>query len=214
MKKLALPLLMLFAGLKTHAGVLQVGVTTLEGDILQGAVVYLTPQQKVDFPAPAEVAIMNQINNQFSPHILPIQKGSLVNFPNSDAIKHHVYSFSPARVFEIELYKGLKADPLLFEKTGVVELGCNVHDWMLGYILVVDTPYFAQTDDNGVVTMDLPKGDYKVQMWHPRLQPEDIQYSTVMSLDGPQTLAVKLTAELLPAPGDSIDDFDDEFGDY
>ena len=101
--------------------------------------------------------------------------GTAVIFPNSDNIRHHVYSFSPAKRFELPLYSGVPAEPVVFDKVGFVTLGCNIHDWMIAYIAVLPTPYFQVTRGDGrAVLKDLPAGQYTVQVWHPALkgQPE------------------------------------------
>jgi hypothetical protein len=99
-----------------------------------------------------------------------------VKFPNSDNIRHQVYSFSPTKRFELRLYEGTPSDPVLFEKPGVVVLGCNIHDWMLGYIYVTDDPRFGVTDAQGKLTLEqLPAGSYQATLWHPQvrdLQPQ------------------------------------------
>jgi hypothetical protein len=115
--------------------------------------------------------IVDQINKEFVPYVLPVQVGSSVNFPNRDNIRHHVYSFSPTKTFELPLYSGTPATPILFDKPGVVILGCNIHDWMIGYIYVSESPYFAKTGADGkTVLADLPPGEYVVRTWHPRLE--------------------------------------------
>lgn len=117
-----------------------VSVHTQDNQPMPGAVIYLTSEQPLPPVAEDAVAEMDQIKKQFSPHILVVQKGTEVSFPNSDSIQHHVYSFSPAKTFQLQLYKDQSPEPLPFDQQGKVELGCNVHDWMLGYIYVVDTP--------------------------------------------------------------------------
>ena len=87
-----------------------------------------TPQRE------EEPAIMNQIDKQFAPHVLVVQSGTDISFPNADNLFHHVYSFSPTKQFELKLYKEFTAEPLRFEQAGIVDIGCNIHDWMLGYI--------------------------------------------------------------------------------
>lgn len=177
------------------------------------AVVYLEPTEKQDFPVPEQVSVMDQIESQFVPHILAVQKGSMVSFPNSDSIKHHVYSFSPANVFELKLYKDTKLSPIAFQKSGEVELGCNVHDWMLGYILVVDTPYFAKTDQSGQVTLDAPAGQYTLKVWHPRIQDDQSVLTQTINLDNDQQIKIALKQDLL----EDLVDFNsaqDEFSDY
>ena len=115
--------------------------------------------------APGTVADMAQKNKTFVPTLRVIQTGSLVNFPNFDTVRHHVYSFSAIKTFEIKLYAGTPAEPVLFDKPGTATLGCNIHDRMLGYIHVVDTPYFGVTDANGDLTLDIPKGEHKIRVW-------------------------------------------------
>jgi hypothetical protein len=102
------------------------------------------------------------------PYVTVIQTGTTVTFPNRDPILHHVYSFSPAKPFEIKLYTGKSPVEVVFDKPGVVTLGCNIHDWMIGYIAVVPTPWFAKTDAAGTaIIRDLPPGAYDIQAWHP-----------------------------------------------
>ena len=128
-------------------------------------------------PQKFEVA---QENKRFTPYILPITVGDWVDFPNLDDIKHHIYSFSKPKIFEINLYKGRPPEPVLFDKPGIVTIGCNIHDYMIAYIYVADTPYIGKTDDNGLVTLPLAAGDYQVKIWNPRLSDEDL--SRVMDL--------------------------------
>lgn len=116
-------------------------------------------------------AVMDQQNKEFVPHVLPVLAGTAVTFPNRDNIRHHVYSFSPAKRFELPLYIGTPAAPVVFDKPGVVVLGCNIHDWMVGYVYVLDTPYFGKTGDDGTVRLaDVPPGSYEARVWHPRMR--------------------------------------------
>jgi plastocyanin len=114
-------------------------------------------------------AIMDQRNRQFIPHVLAVQRGTAVTFPNSDMMRHHVYSFSAAKRFELKLYSGLPPQPIVFDTAGEVVLGCNIHDSMIGYIYVVDSPYFAATAAAGLAQLrELPPGRYRVEIWHPQ----------------------------------------------
>lgn len=114
---------------------------------------------------------MDQRGLRFVPFVLPVQTGSVVSFPNSDNVRHHVYSFSAAKRFELRLYAGNHASTVTFDKPGVVTLGCNIHDWMVGYIYVLDTPYFATADAGGVAHLaHVPAGAYAVRLWHPRIE--------------------------------------------
>jgi plastocyanin len=137
------------------------------GKPLADAVVYLVPGTPHERPGKNPVAV-EQIDREFVPYVTVVQVGTTVTFPNRDPILHHVYSFSPAKSFEIKLYTGKSPMEVLFDKAGVVTLGCNIHDWMIGYILVVPTAYFAKVDAQGVARLrDLPAGAYDVHAWHP-----------------------------------------------
>jgi plastocyanin len=118
-------------------------------------------------PGPSQPAVMDQIHKTFIPAVLPITVGSTVHFPNHDQIHHHVYSFSRTKSFELPLYKGEEAPPILFDKAGVVKIGCNIHDWMAAVILVVPTPFYAVTNEAGEFTLSgLPAGTYPLVCWH------------------------------------------------
>jgi plastocyanin len=124
-------------------------------------------------PRPATSAAMDQQDKAFVPHVLPVPAGSAVSFPNRDNIRHHVYSFSPAKRFELPLYIGTPAAPVVFDRPGVVVLGCNIHDWMVGYIVVLTTPHFARTGEDGRARLtDVPAGAYEARVWHPRMRGE------------------------------------------
>ncbi|WP_394558907.1 methylamine utilization protein [Aquipseudomonas alcaligenes] len=138
-----------------------------QGQPLANAVLSLKGAAAPAQPAPG---IMDQREKQFMPTVLAVRSGTAVKFPNSDNIRHHVYSFSPPKRFELRLYKGTPSDPVLFDKPGVVVLGCNIHDWMVGYIYVTDDPWFAVSDAQGRLLIDnLPAGSYEVSLWHLQL---------------------------------------------
>jgi hypothetical protein len=110
---------------------------------------------------------IDQVNREFVPPDTVVQAGTPVEFPNSDNIRHSVYSFSPAKVFTLKLYAGKPSNPVVFDKPGIVVLGCNIHDSMVAWVLVVDTPYFARTDSSGVATLTgLAPGEYQLRAWH------------------------------------------------
>ncbi len=118
-------------------------------------------------------ATIDQKDKEFIPDIIPLATGTAVNFPNHDNLRHHVYSFSDAKKFELPLYMGTPASPVLFDRPGVVVLGCNIHDWMSAYVFVADTPFYSTTDASGRATIgNLPSGEYEVRVWHPRLKAE------------------------------------------
>ena len=149
-------------------------------------------------PSPPGKAMMDQVQKQFVPHVLPVVVGTEVSFPNHDQIHHHVYSFSRTKTFELPLYKGEDADPVVFDRTGAVKVGCNIHDWMSGIILVVPTPYFAMTDESGAfVFRDLPPGKYGILAWHERQKgaPEDVrQEVTAGEATSPLTFTLDVAA--------------------
>ena len=129
------------------AASLQVQLQDSHGQPLANAVVSLNgPQGAPVGPIPA---IMDQVQKQFLPAVLAVRSGTRVSFPNRDDIRHQVYSFSPAKRFELRLYKDTPSEPVLFDKPGLVVLGCNIHDWMVGYIYVTDDPWFAVSDEAG-----------------------------------------------------------------
>lgn len=138
--------------------------------------------------------IMDQKNRQFAPHVLIAQVGDLVSFPNSDNIRHHVYSFSEPKRFEIKLYADKPESPIKFETPGVVALGCNIHDSMLGYILVIDTPYASKTDSKGRASLAVPeKVPSEFFVWHPLLKntAKPLKVSE-FDVNSPQTVVIEI----------------------
>jgi plastocyanin len=149
-------------------------VNETNGKPVPSAVIYVVPlAPNVARPAgtgASRGAVMDQYDKEFVPYVLPVQVGTAVTFPNRDNLKHQVYSFSPAKRFELPLYSGIPAKPMVFDKPGPVVLGCNIHDWMLGHIYVVDTPYFTMTGDDGRWKLsEIPEGEYHLFVWHPRM---------------------------------------------
>jgi plastocyanin len=168
--------LALLLGLKSgHAAEVQVVVKDQHGKPVADAVVLaVAADPKAVARGRAPLDAVDQVDKQFLPYVKAIYVGSKVRFPNKDNIRHQVYSFSPAKTFELPLYAGTEAPPVPFDKPGVVVLGCNIHDWMIGYIYVSETPFFATTTAAGTATLeDLPPGDYLLRIWHPSMgQPE------------------------------------------
>lgn len=134
------------------------------GQPVESAVVTLTPIGRAATVVPID-AVMDQVGSEFTPRVLAVPRGSRVGFPNSDRIRHQVYSFSPAKRFDLPLYSGTPPEPVVFNNAGVVTVGCNIHDWMKGYI-VVDTPHYALSDVDGGTTLEAPPGDYLLTAWH------------------------------------------------
>lgn len=151
---------------------------------------------------------MDQKHREFVSHILAVHAGESVLFPNSDNIKHHIYSFSPANSFEIQLYKDVSPKPILFDKAGIVVLGCNIHDWMVGYVYVSDAPFMTQTNEKGEWSLNLPPDDYTVTLWHPNLdtpnnvQVQQIKITTEKSAPIEQKITLKTTSRTGKPPAD------------
>jgi plastocyanin len=160
-------------------------------------------------------ADMDQRNKEFVPHVLAVHSNTNVTFPNSDNIRHQVYSFSPTKRFELKLYEGIPAAQV-FDKPGVVVLGCNIHDWMLGYIYVTDDPWFAVSDVKGQITFDLPVGHYNVTLWHPQNADMATQNGgELVVADKPVQKSYSMTLEPLSADAPSApapSAFGDAFG--
>jgi plastocyanin len=146
-------------------------------------------QAQSSTPAAPNTAVMDQVDLSFSPKVIAVSTGTLVQFPNSDETRHHVYSFSPAKTFELRLFRGNEAPPVEFDQAGLVVIGCNIHDSMLGYIYVTDGQVYGVTDVEGGLTLPsftAPESSELV-LWHPDL---------------PETLSIPLTG--LDMTGDRL----------
>ena len=152
------------------AATVQVQVTDGDGRPLADAVVFLESREARQAVRPASGIVLAQANRQFDPRVLVVPVGSSVDFPNRDTVRHHVYSFSPAKTFELKLYTGTPATPVVFDKTGIAVLGCNIHDNMAAWVVVVDTPYYGRSAASGTVVLpNVPAGSYRLRAWHPGL---------------------------------------------
>jgi plastocyanin len=173
---------------------------SMDGRPLSGAVVSLHP---VDASPPVQpvTAEVDQRDFVFTPRVLVIPVGSSVEFPNRDAILHHVYSFSPAKPFELPLYSGRPSSPIVFDSPGVVVLGCNIHDTMIGYIVILDTPYESVTGDGGRTTIQAPAGEYVMQVWHEkqRHQGESLRESLTLG-STPASVEARVEAMVATPP--------------
>lgn len=150
-------------------------------------------------PTADRAAVENQVNKQFVPRVLAVQVGTRVFFPNEDHVRHHVYSFSPAKRFELPLYAGVGAPPVQFDRPGPVTLGCNIHDWMRGYIYVAESPWFGRTDASGHTAFDLPAGRYTVRAWHPQLAVDEQSTARVVDVAAGAEATLQFKLELKPA---------------
>ena len=204
-----LTLLLLLAPAIAHAVTITAQISNPGGDGVVNAGVYANLQSgPLPVKSKREISI-EQINKEFVPLVSIAQTGALVNFPNRDPIRHHIYSFSPAKTFEIKLYSGVPSKPIEFDRAGEVVLGCNIHDNMIAYVLVVDTPYFAKVDGRGRAVLDgLPAGEYEVHMWYPGgaviPSPQKIRLGAGESGELKFTFSGKpLASRPAPAPGNA-----------
>lgn len=180
------------------AGDLSVNVTGSDGKPLADAVVTLpaTPgAPKPSFPWKLEVA---QRKKQFEPFVLIVPVGATVGFPNLDKFRHHVYSFSKGNKFELELYGREDKRTVDFKTAGVAALGCNIHDQMVAFIRVVDTPWAAKSGSDGVAEIkNAPDGKTKVTVWHPYAKAKD-QSITVDATINPGANTITVTLDVAP----------------
>ena len=183
-----------------NAEPIKVTVLDADGDPVGGVVVYSEPSAPATLSPPTAHAVMDQIDGQFEPHVLIVQTGTEVRFPNSDVVAHHVYSFSNPNDFILPLYRGNAHAPVTFSESGVVTLGCNIHDQMLGYILIVDSNVFAKTDANGVAILSVDDSSSgAVRIWSPRITSKGETLYQAMPENRPGDVVFNLSGKLRPA---------------
>lgn len=186
-------------GLETQAADITTLVTDRNGQAVEEVVVYaLAADGDLHDPTTnvGEPLVMNQRFEQFVPHVLVAQTGSAISFPNGDTVAHHVYSFSEPKRFELPLYQGSAHPPVTFDRPGVIDVGCNIHDHMEAHIVVVDTPYFSATQADGrAVITDLPSGNFTVEIYSPRLRTGDHPKPLKVTVSGDANPIVKIQLE-------------------
>jgi plastocyanin len=178
------------------AATLTVNVNDTQGNMLSDSVIELIPTT----PPEARVSTlahyeMRQQNRIFSPFVLAVPQGAKVDFPNLDRTRHHVYSFSDAKQFELKLSIGATGDPIVFNKAGLVIIGCNIHDDIQAFIYVSKSAYFSVSNEAGQMQLtDLPTGEYQVNIWHP--WQVNIQQPTSLTLnDGDNKLTIRINID-------------------
>jgi plastocyanin len=187
-----------------RAADLSLSVVDRRGQGLGEVVVIASPESGTVRPAGgAGHAVMDQMHRAFVPGVLAVAVGTSVDFPNNDSVSHQVYSFSPAKRFQLPLYKGKSHEPVLFDKPGLVVLGCNIHDQMVGYIYVTDAPFFGTTKDDGTLKLKgLAPGKYKVTFWSPLIAdaPERLTLSVQVQDGNAASTKLELTRDLRTRP--------------
>jgi plastocyanin len=189
----------------SEAGELTVTLADRAGHPVAEVVGTLTP---VSLTPPSPVleqpkAVMDQQHLAFVPQVLVVAVGTQVEFPNNDSVSHQVYSFSPAKRFQLPLYKGVLHPPVMFDTSGLVVLGCNIHDQMVGYIYVTDAPFYGKTDSQGVLRLTgLPAGDYVLTAWSPFIadEPSALTRTVHVGEHEPASLRLQLTRDLRARP--------------
>ncbi|BED90295.1 hypothetical protein PspMM1_27630 [Pseudoalteromonas sp. MM1] len=167
------------------------------GQPLKDAVVELYKAAKLERTT-LPVAVMDQVHKAFLPDLLVVQKGQQVNFPNSDNIRHHVYSFSQTKPFQLKLYSGQPKEPVTFDQQGVVVLGCNIHDSMVGYIYVANSEHVYKTNNTGMLTLDITSLPTTLSVWH-ALQTAPLENKKMITINNNNELLVKINTST-PAP--------------
>ncbi len=182
------------------AASVQLTVVDEQGRPVPGAVVFLDSPQASKVVRPMAQVDMAQQNKRFVPDVLLVTRGTPVAFPNRDTVRHHVYSFSPTKRFELKLYVGTPAQPVVFDQPGVAVLGCNIHDQMIAWVVVVDTPYRAQADADGRVVLDnVPPDAYQLRLWHQRLPVGASAQAQALSMTD-KSVAMRVVLRKLEAP--------------
>jgi plastocyanin len=187
------------------AGELSVTLVDTAGRGVADAVVTVAPlgDKSTAPPRTSATAVMDQIQLTFVPRVLVVAVGTTVEFPNNDSVSHQVYSFSPAKKFQLPLYKGQLHVPVVFDHEGLVVLGCNIHDQMVGYIYVTPAPFFGKTDASGVLRLsDLKAGDYRLTLWSPLVADAASTLERTVHIDAGAAHAeqVQLKQSLRPRP--------------
>lgn len=152
------------------AAPLTVRVIDAAGRPVRDAVLTYYPAGQAHAPRPTGRYVVSQRNLQFHPFITIVPLDADVSFPNFDNTKHHVYSFSPAKRFELKLFAKDQSRTVHFDKAGVVALGCNIHDQMSAFIIVTDSAWTAQTNEQGVAILEVPDSAGHLTLWHPYLR--------------------------------------------
>ncbi len=193
-------LLAAVAACAASAANVTIEVADAEGKLLPDAAALLEPVGAKPTVKPLADVQISQDKRQFTPRVTIVTIGTPVAFPNFDTVRHHVYSFSPAKTFELKLYAGVPNTPVVFDKPGIAVLGCNIHDHMAAWVVVADTPWFARSADDGRARIDnVPPGNYRLRVWHPALG-ANVEPATSMLTVGVTDLAraVRLPVSVQP----------------
>jgi plastocyanin len=193
-RPLALTFFLALLSPAVFAGNVRVEVKDLKNLPVADAVASLTP---LDAPPaitpPAEPVVITQEKEEFQPYVTVVAAGTRIRFPNTDKVQHHVFSLSKTKTFDLGLYRGEPRELVTFDRPGVVTLGCNIHDWMAAYVVVLATPHFKKTAADGLAPIaSLPSGRYRLEIWHPRIKAIVTRELTVDESPATQVISVTL----------------------
>lgn len=182
------------------AGALNISVTNAAGLPLVDAVALLEPVAGKVAVKPMPDAEISQARRQFAPRVTLVTTGTRISFPNFDTVRHHVYSFSPVKTFELKLYNGVPGVPVVFDKPGIAVLGCNIHDGMSAWVVVADTPWSARSAADGRARIEsIPPGSYRLRVWHPGLPQNGEPPPVTLSIGAADTdHATRLAVQAVP----------------
>jgi plastocyanin len=186
-----------------RAADISVKIVDRDGHGIGEAAVTATPANAAGPAAILKPAVMDQRNLAFVPRVLVVEAGTSVEFPNNDSVSHQVYSFSAAKRFQLPLYKGVVHPPITFDQPGLVVLGCNIHDAMVGYIYVTSAPYFGRTEADGAVDLKgLHAGEYRLEVWSPFIADAPASLIRTVQIDekAPAIVKIQLTRALRAQP--------------
>lgn len=185
-----------------NAQLTRISATVIDraGRPVADAVVVAVPTGGVSRPPSRPLsATIHQVGKEFRPRVSLVSVGTPVAFPNHDEVKHHVYSFSPAKRFELPLYRGIPPHPVVFDRAGVVVIGCNIHDWMVAYVYVSESPHAALTQGDGQAVIDqLVPRSYTVRVWHPGLEVDEASTQQVVDTSRYRHATIAWTLDLKP----------------
>lgn len=181
-------LLIIVTGIPTvHAAQVHITITAHKNRSTNGVMVELVSlSQEATVPGKIEI---DQVDKEFVPLVSVTPVGSKVVFNNLDDLKHHVYSVSSGNPFDLPLHNGTSPEQISLDKSGVVKLGCNIHDWMLAYVYVSESDRVKTADKTGIVTFTkVPAGEYEIRLWSPRLRNTKKPIIETITVDEDQTL--------------------------
>lgn len=196
---------------------LEVSITVVDKDNapLKDIIVYLEPLDYKETLVTDKVIEIGQMDKSFIPYVSVMQTGSSVLFHNQDDITHHIYSPVGDNKFAFKIRSGEQYLKSNFTDVGEISMGCNIHDWMSGHLLIVDTPFFNKSDDKGVVNISVVKaGQYRLTIWHPQLSEREGILNQLLHIDKNIPVKIKLTHSMKDINEQKNDDDFDFLSDY